>query len=1031
MSTKNFDFQAFQSMLQQSFHTSTTRKENLNNIQQHNKILVYPTELANKKFSHFQTTTTTFWPNISQADLAKKSYQQSGDRRILDEAVAPWERVLAHPGFATAQTDFRLTMLNETATSYFHRYWAVGTNEDLERALLCWLEAVKQAPPDFPDLPNYLNSLGNGFLERYAHHGHFDDLKYAIEAFEQAVQQTSIDSPVLPGYLSNLGNGLYTRYNHTGDFNDLLRAIQSFERAVQHANKGSPALSEYLNSLGNSLHERYIQREDMNDLMQAIHYYEQAVKHTSTDFPDLPHYLYQLGNGLYDRYIRTQELKDLQGIVEACEQAVQRTSQDSTTLPRYLSLLGKGLHERYICTQEANDLTKAIEAYERAIRLTADKSPDLPRYVQELNIVRRDRQIEDISQLIEAHKKKIQSISPDSPHFPKYLCKLGDGLRDRYVHTKKNSDLQEAIENYQQAAQKGLEVSVKEALVSATSWLSWAFYRQTWEEVEQAYCYAYPASEQVLNLQLLSQHDKEILLKDIQKLATQAAYALAKNQLLQAAVLAIERGNVRLFSEFLALDRTYLEQLKTSGHANLYRRYQQAVTNWQQALHLEPVQTHLQVAREELENTITDIRQVDGYAHFLVVPEFKDILAATKDTILVYLVTTQIGGVALIVYNNGEIIPVWLPEITEATLQQHILDDAVDDSSSSYITAYFGWREENETEMSASHTQWLNILAETTHWLWEAVMEPLIKILPSQAKMTLIPVGKLGLLPLHAAWTEDETTPMGKRYALDLLTIAYAPHAFAITRAHQIANQIVPDALLVIDELLPLKIKPSHTEHRNKTLVSMFDKQHQSPLRQNNTTHTAVLDALPKYNVLHIPCCGYANLAEPLESRLAITDDEFITLKELFTLQLKGVRLATLSACELDKLRMTLPDEIVNFSAGLLQAGIAGIVFSLWPTTHLSTTMLIAYFYDKWRIDKLEPIEALRQAQIWMRDTTHSEKQLYFQKRGTREDELMLAINATITKNAITQLSQSIPDNIEQRAFEHPFYWAGFEYVGV
>jgi hypothetical protein len=70
-----------------------------------------------------------------------------------------------------------------------------------------------------------------------------------------------------------------------------------------------------------------------------------------------------------------------------------------------------------------------------------------------------------------------------------------------------------------------------------------------------------------------------------------------------------------------------------------------------------------------------------------------------------------------------------------------------------------------------------------SHRLWAHIMEPLaaalhqrLPIEPSAAPaVTLIPAGLLALLPLHAAWTEDASTPTQRRYFLDKFTVSYAP----------------------------------------------------------------------------------------------------------------------------------------------------------------------------------------------------------------------------------------------------------------
>jgi hypothetical protein len=50
------------------------------------------------------------------------------------------------------------------------------------------------------------------------------------------------------------------------------------------------------------------------------------------------------------------------------------------------------------------------------------------------------------------------------------------------------------------------------------------------------------------------------------------------------------------------------------------------------------------------------------------------------------------------------------------------------------------------------------------------------------------------------------------------------------------------------------------------------------------------------------------------------------------------------------------------------------VVGSLWPVADALTCALIARFYELWRGDELEPAQALRKAQQWVRDTTISDR---------------------------------------------------------
>ncbi|OUC04903.1 hypothetical protein RY27_30535 [Litorilinea aerophila] len=98
------------------------------------------------------------------------------------------------------------------------------------------------------------------------------------------------------------------------------------------------------------------------------------------------------------------------------------------------------------------------------------------------------------------------------------------------------------------------------------------------------------------------------------------------------------------------------------------------------------------------------------------------------------------------------------------------------------------------------------------------------------------------------------------------------------------------------------------------------------------------------------------------------------------------MRLAVLSACETGVPGLELPDEVIGLPAALLQAGCAGVVTSLWSVLAVSTARLMAHFYQAWQREGLSLPQALRRAQMRLRD----------------ED-----------------------------GYAHPFFWAAFTYTGV
>jgi len=297
------------------------------------------------------------------------------------------------------------------------------------------------------------------------------------------------------------------------------------------------------------------------------------------------------------------------------------------------------------------------------------------------------------------------------------------------------------------------------------------------------------------------------------------------------------------------------------GKGGIRRFGQSAIADWHQAQQAKPEEIYkrLRAAREQLDKTIAAIRQVEGYANFLRAPEFGDIVAAVKDSVLVYLAVTKAGGLALFVNENSEMTRVWLPELTEETLQRTLV--SMEPPGSGYLRAYNDWL--THPKEYTYHQQWFNSLAATTQLLWKQVMAPLIQALPKPAAVTLIPVGRLGLLPFHAAWTEDNNTPTGKRYALDALTISYAPNARSLIEARKVAHRVTVDHLLAIDEPKPVTALPlPSSEYEVQTVVVNF-AQHQI-FKHEAATRQAILDTLAHCTVLHFSCHGFANLNKQL-----------------------------------------------------------------------------------------------------------------------------------------------------------------------
>jgi CHAT domain-containing protein len=155
----------------------------------------------------------------------------------------------------------------------------------------------------------------------------------------------------------------------------------------------------------------------------------------------------------------------------------------------------------------------------------------------------------------------------------------------------------------------------------------------------------------------------------------------------------------------------------------------------------------------------------------------------------------------------------------------------------------------------------------------------------------------------------------------------------------------------------------------------------------SQATRLTALKGLRDTTVYHFFCHGRHNWQEVLEGGLALYGKP-LTLRDVLRVRSSGARLAFLSACETGILDPNIADEVISLPSGFLQAGVAGVVGTLWLVAEPSTALLVEKFYDLWIEGECEPPEALRQAQLWLRDEAPGD-------------------------------------------WSDPFYWAGFTYTGV
>jgi CHAT domain-containing protein/glutaminase len=825
--------------------------------------------------------------------------------------------------------------------------------------------------------------------------------------------------------MMNLANAYYSRIR--GDrAENIEQAIAAFQRALEVRTQTAMPV-DWATTMMNLATAYYfrIRGDRAENIEEAIGAYEQALTvRTQTAMPvEWAECTMNLANAYYSR-IRGDRAENIEEAIGAYKQAL--TAMTQTAMPvewaQTLNNLANAYRNRIRGDSpeerlrlRAENIEQAIAAYEQALTVMTQTAMPVE-WAQTLN------------NLATAYSDRIRGDSPE------------ERLRLRA------EDIEEAIQSYKQTltifeADKLPDYCRKTARLLANLYAD----EQRWAESLEPYQLAITAAE-ILYAASLFRSGQEAELKENADLYRRAAYAYAQTGDLPKAIETLEQGRARGLSETLQRDRADLDAVQQVNPA-LVERYQAAANALSQ---LESTERNLsqesnrpqftpdelrqeaQQIRADLQACVTEIRQIPGYENFLSLPTFAEIRQAVPpDQSLVYLLVTPSGGAALVLLpsptgrgTGGEGL-IWLNDLTETKLIDFLNENWLPNDNANK-RAYFEYRQNPTAETLATLQQaqqtWHETIDTTTRQLWDWGMGLVVDYLTDPvrrlsgvegvAKSILIPTSYLGLLPLHTAWTDASE---GKRhYALD--TITFTPNARSLFAAQTLQQTFTADPTLLAISNPSRDLQFSVKEVQ--TALSTFPQGDWQLLQRNKATRTAVLEAIPHHSVLHCSCHGTANLNDPLNSGLLMAD-ELLTLRDLFALKLQaqnqGIRLAILSACETSIPGLELPDEVVSLPIGLLQAGVAGVAASLWSVSDLSTTLLLQRFYHHWRnpdpIQRLDPPEALRQAQIWLRDTDYV--------------EIALSLANTNPKLA-QQMLLSPPQD-----FSQPYHWAAFTYTGV
>ncbi|WBB78752.1 CHAT domain-containing protein [Micromonospora sp. WMMD882] len=484
---------------------------------------------------------------------------------------------------------------------------------------------------------------------------------------------------------------------------------------------------------------------------------------------------------------------------------------------------------------------------------------------------------------------------------------------------------------------------------------------------------------------------KQRVLAAAQEHTEEAGYWLARAGRYREAAVALETGRAVGLSEVTGRDGTaVVERLRAAGRAELAEAYRNALAELDEQERTPG--PRLRRAWTQARTVAREVAAVTGVDPLALDVTYDDVTAVTGDGAIVYLAAARGGGYALVVAARHDPQLVMLPTFDRARvagLVDTLLPGPGDGDSNGDAPGdgdgaprggdnqggggREGGRGRGVARDLAPMRPWVDPLTAVLGELWEHCLRDLLLGFARGRTVTLVPVGLLSMLPLHAA---GRATGLGDGHpdwwhAGDHSAIRYAPNARGLRRCRETARDLSagPDRLLAVDVPGGAGAE-AYLWHVARETTEVTRRWSPDGTLRHDCTWAEFRDAAEEHTVWHLACHGSARPRAILDSRLYFADRE-VTLGELRQALRPGRRrLAVLSACETNLTATALPNEVLGLPSALLQVGFAGVVASSWRVDDLATAYLMTAFHQQWRGGGHEPALALNLAQRWLRTAT-------------------------------------------------------------
>ncbi len=225
--------------------------------------------------------------------------------------------------------------------------------------------------------------------------------------------------------------------------------------------------------------------------------------------------------------------------------------------------------------------------------------------------------------------------------------------------------------------------------------------------------------------------------------------------------------------------------------------------------------------------------------------------------------------------------------------------------------------------------------------LYATLLKPVENVIQLYKHIVIVPYGKLHNVPFHALYD-------GTHFLIERVQVSYLPTSSIIPSLATVESQHFAESTKTQSSTKqPLVFGYSgngslqRAIEEAKTLATML---HGHCYLEREATIGRLLHESRGSSLIHLATHGHSRLDAPNFSSVLLADGQLNAL-DVFSLDLTGCELVTLSGCETGLSLSGGGDEQIGLGRAFLAVGASSLVMSLWPVEDNATNILMQFFY--------------------------------------------------------------------------------------